>query len=122
MGIKEILTIVGDSVSAALQANFDPKNKKDKAKADAIAASVNAALAAGVPDELSMTVVSAYPDLDKAETALIDRAVANPAGDMTLIRGSRSNQVVDHRLRAQQLIANTREGRNFVSGVVRTIR
>ena len=120
MGIKEILTIVGDSVNSALTANLDPK--KDKDKHNAIAAAVNAALAANVPDELSMTVVSAYPDLDKAESALIERAVANPAGDMTLVRGNRSNQMVDHRLRAQQLIGNVRDGRNFVSGIVKTIR
>jgi len=122
MGIKEILTTVGDAVTVALQANLDPTNKKEKAQADAIVASVNASLAASVPDEVAMSVVSVYPDLDKAEITLVERAVANPAGDMTVIRGQRQNQVVDHRLRAQQLIANVKEGRNFVSGVVRNIR
>tara|TARA_R100001530_G_scaffold95374_1_gene66321 strand:- start:164 stop:526 length:363 start_codon:yes stop_codon:yes gene_type:complete len=120
MGIKEILTIVGDAVNSALDANLDPK--KDKKKHNAIAASVNAALAAGVPDELAMSVVSVYPDLDAAESALIKRAVDNPAGDMTVIRGNRQNQVVDHRLRAQQLIGNVKEGRNYVSGIVRNVR
>ena len=120
MGIKEILAVVGDAVGNALDANLDPK--KDKGKHNAIANAVNQALAANVPDEVAMSVVSVYPDLDDAETQLVKRAVDNPAGDMSVIRGQRSNQVIDHRLRAQQLIANTREGRNFVSGVVRTIR
>ena len=122
MGIKEILTIVGDTVNNALNASLDPNDPKDKAKHNAIASAINTALTTAVPDDVAMSVVSVYPDLDKAETALVQRAVDNPAGDMTVIRGNRSNQVVDHRLRAQQLIANTREGRNFVSGTVRTLR
>ena len=120
MGIKEILTIVGDALNGALNANLDPV--KDKDKYNAIATAVNTALAANVPDEVAMSVVSVYPDLDAAETDLVKRAVSNPAGDMTVVRGNRSNQVIDHRLRAQQLIGNVREGRNYVSGIVKNIR